>query len=567
MNRRTPSTQLLEQSIKGFFISNPPHNKIMEKFTSKEIAQTLQKPIDAEMSLSRRSFLKVAGIGLVGLVVPHKIFNLGDSFFEREIFENDLGNAAKSYVSTTPQAAVTVSEVLRGKGAYPSNISGPLSIAIMLDWQLFPNGKISVGENARLTGTSPKDFWLANPEDSFSKPDLFHSTFPIKDFDSKRVTENIGNLDFENIPEVGKLIPGDLLFLTGGSFTHFVTISRKDEAGCIYATSNIATAKPGEFIISEIKLWDPRIKAGYFQNWANGVGSDGAKTGTNGFYIWRSKSSGNKLLNDPISKLFRDWLINRLREQEKGEWNVLIREVGKGELFEWRDAMVYHPASTIKVPIAIAVMQCIYELNAKEINEKGLEAVLQTKDWEGRTFGNLVNSMLVNSEEDATESCVNFINSLRPLDQFFFELEMIDTSYLPRRSTQRDLFKCWENLFLGNLLEKEATSYLIKLLEAYTKNDDTLLGRIRNAFPGTRQWNKRGSVLSADLSTLQDTGFLKIDNRFFYIGIAGRSIPNHQTTLEEMGAFFGELCTNFVSYIEDSRYNGKGKEIGKFYSA
>jgi hypothetical protein len=92
-------------------------------------------------------------------------------------------------------------------------------------------------------------------------------------------------------------------------------------------------------------------------------------------------------------------------------------------------------------------------------------------------------------------------------------------------------------------------------LEHYTKSDDTLLGLIRNEVPGVRQWNKRGAVLSYDLFTLQDTGIVKIFNRFFYIGISGVSTPTRQTTLEDMGLFIRELCKLFVLYVKEYEYS------------
>jgi len=522
---------------------------MVEKENKEELELINDETLETEPpSISRRDFLKLSGTALGAFLLPS---NIRDFFTSFEI-ESDLSEAAKSYIAKTPQEATRVSEALRGKGSSPSNICGPLSVAIMLDWRLQNDLSVNVGDSPELSGISPKDMWLASPGGESTNPKLFEYAFPSDKYDAFRVTENIGRVDFNNLEDIGKLKPGDFMYLSGGSFTHFITISRQDKQGRLYATSNIHTSKINEFIIDEVMLWDPNTKTGFFRDWASGVGAERARTGIDGFYLWRKKEKGDNMAKDMIVEKYRNWFVNRLREQKKGIWNVHIQELGGKELFEWRDGMGYHPASTIKTPIALAVMKNINEQYVNEIRERGLEAVLNERGFEGRTFKQLFNAMLVNSEEEATEHCVNFVNNRKKIDENFKEMNLLDTTYLPRRSSQRDLYKAWEEIFLGNSLTKESKGFLIGLLGQYTKNDDTLLGTLKNNFQDIDVWNKRGAVVTGGLYTIQDTGIVRIGNRYFYLGFAGTSVKSAEATDTELGVFIEEMCSAFASYVKES---------------
>ena len=256
--------------------------------------------------------------------------------------------------------------------------------------------------------------------------------------------------------------------------------------------------------------------------------------------------------SDSSTEKYRDWFVNRLREQEKGKWNIHIQELGGEELFEWRDDIEYHPASTIKVPIAIAVMKNINEQYRNEIKEKGLENILNEKGFGGRNFKQLLSAMLVKSEEEATEHCVDFVNSRKLIDENFREMGLLNTTYLPRRSSQRDLYKAWEELFLGDSLGKESKNFLTKLLGEYTVNDDTLIGTLKKNFGDIDIWNKRGSVVTSGLYTVQDTGVVRIGKKFFYVGLAGTSDKYNPATDTELSAFIDEICSMFASYVKET---------------
>jgi len=522
---------------------------VEEKENKEELKFTKDETVETESSsITRRDFLKLSGAALGAFLLPS---NMRDFFTSFET-ESDLSEAAYSYIAKTPQEATRVSEALRGKGSSPSNICGPLSVAIMLDWRLQDDMSVSIGDSPKLSGIIPADMWLASPGGESTHPKLFEYAFPSDKYDSFRIKESIGRVDFNNLDGIGKLKPGDFMYLSGGSFTHFITISRQDRQGRLYATSNIHTSKPNEFVIDEVMLWDPSTKTGFFREWASGTGAERARTGLDGFYLWRKKDKEDSMAKDMVTEKYRNWFVNRLRGQEKGVWSIHIQELGGKELFEWRDGMGYHPASTIKTPIALAVMQDINERYKDEIKEKGLDTVLNEKGFQGRTFKQLLEAMLVKSEEEATEHCVAFVSQGTAIDDHFKEMGLLDTTYLPRRSSQRDLYRAWEELFLGDSLTKESKGFLIRLLGQYTENDDTLLGTLKQNFRDIDVWNKRGAVVTGGLYTIQDTGIVRIGDRYFYLGFAGTSVKNAVATDTELSAFIDEMCSVFASYLEES---------------
>ena len=497
--------------------------------------------------MTRRDFLKLSGVSLGLALSPGKVVD----FFDKWGAESDLSEAATSYIAKTPQEAAKVSEIILFTGASASNICGPLSVAIMLDWRLKDDLTIEVGDKAELSGIIPTDMWLASPGGESTNPSLFEHAFPTSKYESFRIKKNIGRVDFNDLDDAGELKPGDFMFLTGGSFTHFIVISRKDKQGRLYATSNIPSSVIGEFIIDEVMLWDPKIKTGFFRELVGGIGPEKATTGVDGFYLWRKKVKTDNTARDSVTERYRNWFVNRLREQKGGKWHIHIQELGGKELFEWRDGIGYHPASTIKVPIAISVMKNISERYKTEIKEKGLEEVLSKKGLGGRTFKQLLSSMLVESEEDATELCVSFVNENGSIDKSFEEIGLSETTYLPRRSSQRDLYKAWEELFLGESLSKESKAFVIRMLNEYTENDDKLLGTLKDDFDDIDIWNKRVAVVTSGLYTIQDTGIVRIGNRFFFIGIAGTSDKGSKATDAELEEFIEEICSMFDSYVKE----------------
>jgi len=302
-------------------------------------------------------------------------------------------------------------------------------------------------------------------------------------------------------------------------------------------------------------LWDPVKKNGFFRNLATGVGVENAKTGTSGFYLWRRKENADNLEENPIAQKYRDVFINEMRKQKKGEWNIYINEIGKGEIFEWKDGIPYHAASTIKVPLSLLALEAIKKEYKEEILSKGFESVLKSRGVNGRTFDQLIRAMLVESEESATDSLANFANAHINFKDEFLALGMKNTTYEPRRTTQEDLYECWKNILLNKTIDSDSRKIVFQRLQEYTENDDMFIGGIRKKHPNARQWNKRGTITSG-MCTVQDTGVVEIPtpigSRYFYIGIAGTSKTGKEISYEEMVIFINSLVSKLSDYVSES---------------
>ncbi len=520
---------------------------------------------DSSKTVTRRDFLKMTGsfAAAAGLYKsPFKdLLTLQSN--ESDLHENtevSFDRVAKSYIALNHEEAEEVSNsILLRNDASPSNICGPLAMSILMQWELNENNSVSklVHQNSdpyRAEGTIPPDMWLGTPEVDSTR---YRIAFPPDQYNQYHIEENIGRVDFDNIPDIGTLEVGDFIFLNGGSFTHYIAISKKDKQGRVYCVSNLhSEEEKDKFLIDEVMLWDPDKKDGYLRNWATGVGVEGAKTGTTGFYLWRRKKAAETQSYDPLLEKYRNEFLNMMREKDLGgEWGIEIYEIGKGELFEWRKNIRYHAASTIKAPLSVLALKLITENHKQELAESSLETVLSEFGTGGRTFQQLINAMLVNSEESATEILASYCKDAMNIEEGFDSIGMHESNYEPRKTSQKDMFSFWRSLFKGELLPKEETSYLLKTLNEYTPNDDLCIGRIKKTFPNARQWNKRGTIVE-NFTTIQDNGFIEIgkgkNKRLFYLGIAGFSSMDNQMSYEQGLQRFNNIIDLLTKYVEDS---------------
>ncbi len=542
--------------------------RAVEKFVNLEEASS--EGVSQESGpLSRRDFLKLVGTFALASVLSNKFINETEAFSLRSNAEESLraeptdvnfDDVAKSYIAQTHEEATEVANsVSLRNNASPSNICGPLAMSILMQWKRGSGDLITKkvggkGDLYRVEGTIPPEMWLGTPTNDARRYEI---AFPPSEYDRYHVKESIGRVDFDNIPGgVETLQPGDFLYLDGGSFTHYIAISRKDREGRVYCVSNLhSEEEKDKFVINEVKLWDPKTKEGYLRSWATGVGAERARTGTAGFYLWRRKKAAEHQSQDPLLQDYRDKFLNMMREQDKGEWNVEVYEIGKGELFEWRKNVPYHAASTIKTPLAVLTLGILEEAHRENFPELSFKEFLKTKGSGGRTFDQLIEATLVRSEENATETLANYCKENVNIRDAFKSIGMEDSMYEPRRTTQKDMFNFWQSLFKGSLLSEKANLYIKEKLREYTPNDDLYIGRIRESFLKAKQWNKRGVIVDS-LITVQDTGFVQVgegeNSRIFYIGIAGESTSRKPMSYEEGVVYFDRIMDLLTEYLVES---------------
>lgn len=189
-----------------------------------------------------------------------------------------LHAASLRFVAIEFSKVKAVGERVNGIGyGHPSNICGPLSIAILQEAHILSKTVV------------PYSFWLLNPDDKESAAHLAE-TFPNERFQSWRDKRSLDKIDWRDFP----LMPGDFLYLYSGSrgnFEHMLVVTRVDETGRAYSVTNHNTEELG-FIITEELLYDPNSPGdGLFYEWTAREKAVLGSTGFEGFQLWRLKEN------------------------------------------------------------------------------------------------------------------------------------------------------------------------------------------------------------------------------------------------------------------------------------
>ncbi|MBT3315020.1 MAG: hypothetical protein HN390_10445 [Anaerolineae bacterium] len=197
---------------------------------------------------------------------------LGNPLDEEE--QARLHAASLAFVAPDFYSSKAIGEAINGEGyGHPSNICGPLAIAILQEGAILSNQ------------TAPYEFWLLNPDVAEDLIKL-KSVFAESRFESKRDNTALNKVDWKNSP----LMPGDFLYLFSGSrgnFEHMLAVTRVDEDGRAYTVTNHNTEENG-FIITEELLYDPNNPGeGLFYEWTERQKSLLGSTGFDGYQLWR----------------------------------------------------------------------------------------------------------------------------------------------------------------------------------------------------------------------------------------------------------------------------------------
>jgi len=515
-----------------------------------------------EKTISRRDFLKGMVNSLGALTIARTPF-LNELIESIDKTDNSFSEVAQSYIAKDPTQAEEVAKRIRvDRNASASNICGPLATSILLGWYLNEDGSVSNRSTNkdiknRMEGVSPGDLWLGSPEND---PNRYKIAFPETHYNSFHIRESIGTLDFDKIPGVGSLKPGDFLYLDGGSFTHYIAISRRDQEGRIYCVSNIHGEKPGEFIIDEVMLWDPYEKNGFFRNWAKGVGAERARTGLKGFYLWRRKNEAEYLRDDSQTIVCRNLLTNEMRKQKKGNWNINIFESGMGQVFEWRNSVPFRSNSAINLPLAVISLNLIKETYSEQIEKEGLESFVKRMGYNGKTFEQLITSSLINSDKDASDLLARFCSSKKNLEKEFIKLGLNSTKYESKRTSQRDIQKCWINIFTGENIDRDSSNLIKKILEEKSQIDEGILNEIKKKFTGSRVWNIK-TFIGGDYTCIQDCGVIQITqgniNRYLLVGLSGISRGSGDLKYSDGKAFSSSFASILSNYLENTKQKAK----------
>ena len=441
--------------------------------------------------------------------------------------------AARQYIAPEEEQANQVAleiDFIEGANEHASTMCGPLSISILRSAEL-------LGLWAR-----PADFWLLNPREEIAK---VQKVFPEELYYWYAFDTPISQFDFRQQP----LVAGDMLYLHAGSgdtFEHILVVNRVEADGRAYTVSNFFT-ETGT-IIEERMLYDPaRPGEGQFQRWAdrqyrNTIGI----TGSGGFRIWRVRDGRNlEFPRDAASLKLRN-ALDTILLNGGGDWYARIAEIGGQQLCLFNPYERFHPASTLKVPIAMAFYAW---LETQPVED--LESYLEEHGTSGRTYAQLLQAMIVESEEEATQHLVDFLGAEwieATWEGWGLEASQVD----PRRSTALETTQALEALYLGRWIAPRSREHLLELMATYTPNDNARLGLIRDRLPPNSQiYNKRGSLVGGP-RVVGDSGIIELGGtggRAFSLSIhgLGRDGSSYETLEAKLDAAilaFGDFLSS-----------------------
>jgi hypothetical protein len=424
-------------------------------------------------------------------------------------------------------------DFVEGPNEHSSTMCGPLAITIL--------------QSASLLGlwARPADFWLINPRDN---PRPIENTFPSKEYFIYEFDEPASEFAFNLFP----LLAGDLVYLNAGpgdTFEHALVVNHIDDQGRAYSVTNFFN--PEGITIEERVLYDLRNPGvGQFMDWADrSLRNKYGNVGRGGFMVWRIKD-GRRLEFpiDPASQALRSELDNLL-QSAPGDWFAEIKEAGESTLFQYNPYAGFHPASTIKIPVALAFYKWLDE---QEISDR--EAYLRDHGTGGRTFAQLLEAMIVKSEELATEVLTRFLK-VGNMDSLWESWGLEQTRIQPRRSSASEIVSIFEKLYTGHWISTESRTALLNLMAAYTPNDETRIGELRRNLPrGSVIYNKRGSLVEwpgvvGDSAIIELPGDPKRSRSYLFSmhGVGhGAGYEEMEETLSAAVQTFGDFLSNLA---------------------
>ncbi len=415
-----------------------------------------------------------------------------------------VAEAARSLEAEAPESVQAVLARLGVDSAQSAD--GPLAAEVLRRAGVLP------GE------ASPRHFWLLDP---LKDPAAAERLLPHEDFVWQKVNGPPAAYDYP----AGPLAPGDLLYLLPAHEEYigmYLAVSRVDVEGRAYSLIFQPGGRGGEFQVGETLLYDPSDPT---QGWLRN--SPEARFGR-GMLRWRPRSYGG--MAELEARLNR--ILNR-----GGKWSVLVKTVGGEVAFSREADAAVHPASIIKVPLGILVLESF-----REESRPLSEALEQAPPQAGRTYGQLLHAMLALSEETATDLLEKDLRSRMGEGWIRTTLDgwgAPQTTLEPRRTTARELDRFFEGLFDASLIGTDASRMLLGWLSEITAGDSVRLAGLGSMLPeGSVIYNKRGSLTNPVI--VADAGIIVLPGgEATFLCLLG--YPDEWTTFEELD----QIITDF----------------------
>ncbi len=442
-------------------------------------------------------------------------------------FEDALVQASRGYLADTPQKADEMARKIGYKGGKNESASlacGPLTIAILQDAHL-------LSKNA-----STHDAWLLCAREDRADCDgletLRREYFPPQEYDYLRFTQSVRDYDFLANP----LQPGDWMYLYASSngFDHMLVVTRVDENGAAYTVTNLD--RGFGFEIVEEMLYSPvQPGTGLFYELTDPARGKLGLSGNGGFLLVRRKGG---ISATPVNHQLESSL------SPAAHWNALVMDIDSHEIiFENMPNEAFHPASMIKVPIAMAALYVAEKLGLNTSD-------LATTGFGNRTLDQLLTEMLVNSEEDATERLIKYIRTSTSESKILLDWGVNHTYFEPRRTTAYDMAVILEGLFRKTMLSEASSQYILDLMATQTDNDAKYLGVLQSRIPDSVLYNKRGTLTSPSI-IVGDMGILTTGDKTYIIVLAGYPQPTGSISFEELQADIEDFARILSLILQD----------------
>lgn len=441
--------------------------------------------------------------------------------------QESLYRASLEYLAdTTAEANAVAKSIKYNRGAYENvrSACGPLSIAIMRSGGILP------------ATTSVREIWLLcarEGETCSGMSVLKREYFPPSEYDYFQTTQSVRDYDFAANP----LQAGDWLYLyvKQNGFDHMLVVTRVDENGAAYTVTNLNRGEG--FKITEEILYDPtKPGTGLFYELTDPIRLAYAKylglSGDGGFMIVRRKGGLAALpeFNQKLDAVLAEGTV----------WNGIIKEVGAAApVYESNPYSLFHPASMIKIPLAMLVLH--------GLETQGFSpADLQMLSFGTKTLDRLLSDMVVISDEDAAAALLIYASNLKVGAATLRNWGLVDTSLNPRQTTAVDLARALEGLYAGEFLGEPMREYLLGLMAVRTENDSLYLGPLTELLPGAVFYDKRGTSTAPPI--VGDMGILEYKGKAWIIVLSGRpdelvgsSYAALETSISEFGEALAEL--------------------------
>ena len=206
------------------------------------------------------------------------------------------------------------------------------------------------------------------------------------------------------------------------------------------------------------------------------------------------------------------------------DWHILLKDLDTGDvIFKNKPDELFNPASMIKIPLALAVLDINHQMGRTLADLKNIGP-------KGRSFAALLEAMVVLSEEQASQDLEFFARGDNRLRNTLISWDMPNTTYHPRLSTCDDLATALEGIHNHRFIPAEMNDFLLDLMLVQTENDSKYLGVIPATLPGASFANKRGTMTGP--TVVADHGLLSYQGKTWIVIIAGTPDENGTATFE-----------------------------------